>query len=65
MLVLKILDDVKKKGAFAQKETGLKGPNLYHPIRYVLTGSSAGSELSHICELLGKKNVLYRLSKYI
>ncbi len=49
----------------AQKETGLKGPNLYHPIRYVLTGSSAGSELSHICELLGKKNVLYRLSKYI
>lgn len=49
----------------AQKETGLKGPNLYHPIRYVLTGSTAGSELSHICELLGKKNVLYRLSKYI
>ncbi|MEI0491728.1 glutamate--tRNA ligase [Brachyspira intermedia] len=49
----------------AQKETGLKGHNLYHPIRYVLTGSSAGSELSHICELLGKKNVLYRLSKYI
>lgn len=49
----------------AQKETGLKGPNLYHPIRFVLTGSSAGSELSHICELLGKKNVLYRLSKYI
>ena len=49
----------------AQKETGLKGPNLYHPIRYVLTGSSAGGELSHICELLGKKNVLYRLSKYI
>ena len=49
----------------AQKETGLKGPNLYHPIRYVLTGSAAGSELSHICELLGKKSVLYRLSKYI
>ena len=49
----------------AQKETGLKGPNLYHPIRYVLTGSGAGTELSHICELLGKENILYRLSKYI
>ena len=49
----------------AQKETGLKGPNLYHPIRYVLTGSKAGTELSHICELLGKDNILYRLSKYI
>ena len=49
----------------AQKETGLKGPNLYHPIRYVITGSSAGTELSHICELLGKENILYRLSKYI
>lgn len=49
----------------AQKEIGLKGPNLYHPIRYVLTGSTTGSELSNICELLGKKNILYRLSKYI
>ena len=49
----------------AQKEIELKGPNLYHPIRYVLTGSTTGSELSNICELLGKKNILYRLSKYI
>ena len=49
----------------AQKEIGVKGPNLYHPIRYVLTGSTTGSELSNICELLGKKNILYRLSKYI
>ena len=58
-------EESKKLLQFIKKETGLKGPNLYHPIRYVLTGSSAGSELSHICELLGKKNVLYRLSKYI
>lgn len=49
----------------AQKETGLKGPALYHPLRYALTGSTEGSELSHVCELLGKKNVLYRLSKFV
>ena len=49
----------------AQKETGLKGASLYHPIRYVLTGSSEGTELSSICELLGKESILYRLSKHI
>ncbi len=49
----------------AQKELGLKGPALYHPIRFALTGANEGSELSHVCELLGKENVLYRLSKLI
>lgn len=56
------MKDLIKK---AQKEIGVKGPALYHPIRYVLTGSTEGSELSHVCELLGKKNVLYRLSKFV
>lgn len=57
--------NIKEMLKCAQKETDLKGPSLYHPIRYVLTGSSAGSELSHICELLGKKDILYRISKFV
>lgn len=55
-----VMKEIIKK---AQKETGLKGPALYHPIRYALTGSESGSELASIAELLGKKSILYRLSK--
>ena len=44
----------------AQKETGLKGPNLYHPIRYVITGSSAGTVLSyHIYASFWVKKIFY------
>lgn len=49
----------------AQKEVGVKGADLYHPLRYALTGSGEGSELTHVCELLGKKSILYRLSKLV
>ena len=49
----------------AQKETGLKGPLLYHPIRYALTGNISGTELASVAELLGKDKLVNRISRFI
>ncbi len=38
-----------------QKETGIKGKNLWMPVRLALTGKEHGPELPKIVELLGKK----------
>ncbi len=48
----------------AQKELGLKGPALYHPIRYAITGSGSGTEVTAVVEILGKEKVISRLSAY-
>ncbi len=46
----------------AQKETGLKGPALYHPLRYAVTGHVSGTELASIAELLGKEKLINRFA---
>ena len=43
-----------------QKKTGIKGKNLYIPIRAVLTGNVHGPELYNIIRLLGKEKILKR-----
>ena len=57
--------NIKDLIKLTQKEIGVKGPLLYHPIRYALTGTAEGSELSHICDILGKESILYRLNKFV
>jgi len=57
--------NIKDLIKLTQKEIGVKGHQLYHPIRYALTGSGEGSELSHICDILGKESILYRLNKIV
>ncbi|MEK3936997.1 glutamate--tRNA ligase [Sporosarcina sp. FSL W7-1349] len=47
-----------------QKETGHKGKNLFMPIRVVTTGQTHGPELPAAIALIGKENVLDRVSKY-
>lgn len=37
-----------------QKETGIKGKNLFMPIRVAVTGQSHGPELGETIELLGR-----------
>jgi len=44
-----------------QNETGIKGKNLYMPIRLKLTGSEHGLEMYNIINILGKDEVLSRL----
>lgn len=47
-----------------QNETGIKGKNLYMPIRVALTGQVHGPELVEIILILGKKRLLKRLERY-
>lgn len=44
-----------------QKETGIKGPNLFKPIRVVLTGEVHGPDLPLVMKVLGSKNILKRI----
>ena len=44
-----------------QQKTGLKGKNLYMPIRIMLTGEEHGPEFSNVLKLLGKEKILKRL----
>lgn len=47
-----------------QKETGIKGKNLFMPIRVMVSGQTHGPELPNTMELLGKEKVIQRLSVY-
>lgn len=44
-----------------QKKTGIKGKNLYMPVRAALTGNLHGPELVNIIYVLGKQNILKRI----
>ena len=46
-----------------QKDTGVKGKNLYMPVRAALTGNVHGPELSNIMIILGKNELLRRLEQ--
>lgn len=47
-----------------QKETGIKGKNLYMPTRIVLTGVQHGPELANILYLFGKDKILQRIASF-
>lgn len=44
-----------------QKKTGIKGKNLFMPIRIALTGQQHGPDLDKIILVLGKENLLKRI----
>ena len=44
-----------------QKATGVKGKNLFMPVRIALTGSEHGPEFVNVLVLLGKENILKRI----
>ena len=44
-----------------QKKTGIKGKNLFMPVRVALTGNVHGPELANIIYVLGKQNILKRI----
>jgi nondiscriminating glutamyl-tRNA synthetase len=41
-----------------QKETGVKGAELWKPIRIALTGETSGPELPNVIDIFGKEKVL-------
>jgi glutamyl-tRNA synthetase len=41
-----------------QKETGIKGAELWKPVRIALTGETSGPELPNVIEIFGKEKVL-------
>ena len=45
-----------------QKETGIKGKNLWFPIRAAITGSVHGPDLSNVMLLMGKEKIAKRLN---
>ena len=54
-------DEISKAIKAVQKETGVKGKNLFMPIRVATTGQQHGPQLGDAIELLGKKQVLEHL----
>ena len=57
------IDEISIKSLFKeiQKETNIKGKDLYMPIRLKITGKNHGLEMYHIIEILGRDLVLSRL----
>lgn len=47
-----------------QKETGIKGKNLFMPIRVVTTGQTHGPELPNAIALIGKEKTIARVEKF-
>ena len=60
------IDEEFSKGIMKkiQKATGVKGKNLFMPVRIALTGNNHGPELTNIIYILGKQNILDRI-KYV
>ncbi len=56
------VDFGKKALKEIQKETGLKGPQLFKPIRVAITGQSHGPDINQIIKILGKQNLLSRIN---
>lgn len=56
-------DDAKTLMKSIQKETGIKGKNLYMPTRIAITGSQHGPELANILYLFGKDKIIERINK--
>ena len=54
-------DEIKQTIKEVQKETGIKGKQLFMPIRVAVTGQMHGPELPNTIEVLGKDKVLQRL----
>lgn len=55
--------NVKKAFKAVQKETGIKGKNLFMPIRVAITGQVHGPDIAVVIELLGKDMAKARVEK--
>ncbi len=56
-------DEISKAIKAVQKQTGVKGKNLFMPIRVATTGQQHGPQLGDAIELLGKEQILAHLDE--
>ncbi|MBO0470312.1 glutamate--tRNA ligase [Enterococcus sp. DIV0242_7C1] len=59
------VENIKAGIKAVQKETGVKGKNLFMPIRVAVSGQMHGPELGDTIELLGKEKALEHLNKVL
>ncbi len=52
----------KKVFKMIQKETGIKGKNLYMPLRAALTGQLHGPDIDKVIAILGRENIQKRIA---
>lgn len=57
--------EIKKSIKAVQKETGIKGKQLFMPIRVAVSGQTHGPELPNTIALLGRDKVLARLRRFV
>ncbi len=64
---LAVFEEATIKAAIkeVQKDTGIKGKNLFMPIRVAVTGQMHGPELAETIELLGKEKTVAHLNKWL
>ena len=62
-----IIDLAFAKSVFkeVQKETGIKGKNLFMTVRVALTGQCHGPEMPDIIQILGKEGMINRINTFI
>lgn len=58
-------DNVRAAIKAVQKETGVKGKNLFMPIRVAVSGQMHGPELPDTVALLGKEKALNHLNQVL
>jgi len=65
LAALDSMDDTVIKPVFKaiQKETGLKGPQFFKPLRVALTGRVHGPDLMLVMKVLGKERMMKRLKQ--
>jgi len=64
---MEVVDAPTVKAAIkaVQKETGVKGKNLFMPIRVAVSGQMHGPELPETIELLGREKSLAHLNQVL
>ena len=64
---MEVVDATTVKAAIkaVQKETGIKGKNLFMPIRVAVSGQTHGPELPDTVELLGREKALAHLNQVL
>ncbi|WP_027109122.1 glutamate--tRNA ligase [Lacticigenium naphthae] len=56
-------DEIKKAIKAVQKETGIKGKNLFMPIRVAVSGQMHGPQLNDTIEMLGRERAIAHIEK--
>ncbi|MBF6979049.1 glutamate--tRNA ligase [Aerococcaceae bacterium zg-BR22] len=60
-----VAENIKPLTKNVQKETGVKGRNLFMPIRIAVSGQMHGPELPNVIEVLGKEKVLNHIDQVL